>query len=130
MTETQARNLIKAKTASASHPILEDYEIEILVNEAKLADADGVAPSTVGWIPTWNINLAVSIGWELKAGKVAGAYNFSDMGQKFDRKQMYDNCLAMAKRYRGSTFMDVKTSSPITVIDDEDAEYVIVEDEE
>lgn len=50
--------------------------------------------------PTWDLNAAAAEGWRIKAGKVAGRYNFTTDGQQFARAQMLAHCRQMEKMYR------------------------------
>lgn len=52
------------------------------------------------WTPTWDLNRAAMLGWEAKAGKAAGGYDFRTEDQQFARSQIAAHCLAMADRYR------------------------------
>lgn len=52
------------------------------------------------WVPTWDLAAAASLGWELKAGKAAGRFDFLTDGQQFARGQVVAHCNAMASRYR------------------------------
>lgn len=52
------------------------------------------------WQPTWDLNAGAAEGWRLKAGKVAGRYDFGTDGQMFKRGQMLAHCNQMERRYR------------------------------
>ena len=52
------------------------------------------------WSPSWDLNAAAADGWRIKAGKVAGRYNFTTDGQQFARAQMIAHCRMMERMYR------------------------------
>lgn len=52
------------------------------------------------WAPTWDLDAAAAMGWELKAGKAAGRFDFTTDGQTFRRGQIIDHCQKMAATYR------------------------------
>jgi hypothetical protein len=52
------------------------------------------------WKPTWDLNAAAARGWELKAGKAAGRFDFGTDGQTFQRSQIIAQCNRMAGIYR------------------------------
>lgn len=86
-------------------------------------DLDGLAVSTftivdgdmtwidngAQWAPTWSLRLAAAIAWERKAAKAAGDYDFGTDGQSFNRSQVLDACLKMARRYRNGTALSLET---------------------
>ena len=52
------------------------------------------------WAPTWDLDYAAELGWEMKAGKVAGRFDFTTDGQTFRRGQFITHCHQMAARFR------------------------------
>ena len=52
------------------------------------------------WAPTWDLNYAAELGWEMKAGRAAGRFDFTTDGQTFRRGQVITNCQQMAARFR------------------------------
>lgn len=64
-----------------------------------------VADAGVRWrrVPSgavFDVYGAAAVGWEWKAAKVAGAYDFGRGDQNWDRSQMYDHCMKQAAYYR------------------------------
>jgi hypothetical protein len=66
---------------------------------ARRADADGILPSEDGWTPTYDLNVAVSQGWETKAARAAGDFRFEEDNQVFYREQIHAHCRAQADRW-------------------------------
>jgi len=85
--------------------------------------ADGVTYTEAGsapWEGTWDLNAAAAEGWRWKAGKVAGNFTFSTDNQSFDRVQVKDACLEMARMYGN------RVVGSIPLVDPEaDTEYVV-----
>lgn len=52
------------------------------------------------WKPTWDMNRAAMLGWELKAGKASARYNFGTDDQRFDRARVSVSCREQAMVYR------------------------------
>jgi hypothetical protein len=99
MNEAAAWLRIREDTSASAPPSLTDDEVESLVSFARRSDRYGLAPSDDGWTPTYNLNAAIARGWRIKAGKVAGKFDFSTDGQAFSRSQQHQMCLEMADRY-------------------------------
>lgn len=55
--------------------------------------------ATAPWNPTYDINYAVSRGWELKSLRLVGNYNFMANGKMLSREQFYTHCVQMQKRF-------------------------------
>ncbi len=95
---------------SGGDPSLTVAEVDDLILRAKCADASGLLPSAVGWVPTWDLDYAAAEGWLIKAGKAAQQFNFAEDSQRFDRSQKHSQCLAMEARYRNRVSASVRTS--------------------
>ena len=96
MTDEQITNLIKIKCAADSEPVLTSEELSYLLDVYKTTGA----------------NFAFKEGWEIKAGKCASNYKFSDNGQSFDKESIQKHCLEMVKLY--SKMPDVSSSSALS----------------
>lgn len=68
---------------------------QVVVDGASTWSCVGAAP----WSPTYDIYYAVAQGWLLKAGRLAGHYNFMSGGKMFSREQFYNHCIALYRRY-------------------------------
>lgn len=104
MTEAEARARLERMIAPDMDPVLTSADVDDLLTLAKRPDVDGLLPSDVEWTPTWSLDAAAAAAWEVKAGRAASGYRFSEDGQSFSREQIHTQCLNMAKLYRrGST---------------------------
>jgi len=52
------------------------------------------------WAPTWDLDKAAALGWERKAAKAVGGFDFKTEDQQFARSQVAKTCLDMADRHR------------------------------
>lgn len=99
MTEEEARARLESMVAWSTAPTLTEAEVDDLLDQARRADSDGLAPDDDGWTPTWHFASAAAAGWRLKAGKVSGEFSFTSDGQTHHRNEVHEMCLAMADRY-------------------------------
>lgn len=99
MNRSTAQELLEKMVAADAVPKLDAIEVGHLLDRAQRVDSSGLAPSDANWVPTWDLNAAAAEGWRWKAGKVAGAYTFSDAGAMFNRSDMVKACMDMAKTY-------------------------------
>ena len=99
MTEAEARARLVLFADANAEPVLASEELDILLQTAKRVDVNGLRPVDNGWVPTYNVNYAVSQAWLLKAGRLAHLYLFMSGGKMLSRQQFYDHCIAQAKRY-------------------------------
>ena len=100
MTEGDARARLERMIAPDMEPTLSTEDVDDLMEIAKRPDADGNLPSSGDWAPTWNLDAAACAAWEVKAGRAAAGFRFSEDGQAFNREQIHTQCLAMARVYR------------------------------
>lgn len=81
-------------------PVVTDDEITSIITLARRVDADGNEIGDADYVLTYDFAAAVAMGWELKAGKAAGSYDFSESGLSFDRSQIIKQCLDMARVWK------------------------------
>ena len=99
-TEPQIRELIEKFTQADRKPELSQIEIDDLVLRSKRQDSSKRPPTDAAWEPTWNINAAVALGWELKAAMLATQFDIRSADQDFKRSQMYEMCLKQSNRWK------------------------------
>lgn len=109
--EEEIRELIVTLTQGAVEPTLAETEIDLLVRQARRRDRDNRRPDQDGWIPTWSVNGAVAMGWEMKAGKVSNMTTFSSGTQKVNRQELITNFMAMSDRWKQRDNSDVALPS-------------------
>jgi hypothetical protein len=99
MTADEALETLGRLTASESYPTLDDDDLAQALLAGTLADPDGLVPSDADWTPTYDLNRAAAAGWRLKAGKVAGDFDVTDVGGTYRRSQIMELCERMATGY-------------------------------
>lgn len=92
---------VKALAASGERPALTDAEVITAIQHHPRVDVDGLSADQEGWTQTWDIYAIVAELWGLKAGKVAGDFNFSADDARYDKGAVMANCLAMEAHYGG-----------------------------
>lgn len=103
MSDVEARARLADLVAASDEPTLDAADLDDLLRRSKLTDALGRIPTDVNWTETYSLNHAASIGWKLKAGRLTNAYLFMSGGKMLSRNQMFDHCMAMARRYAAAS---------------------------
>lgn len=93
--------------AATSEPVLEPEELDDLVAEAKRVDDAGRHPEDAAWVPTWDLHYAAALGWDLKAAKAAGSFDFETGGSAYRRSQVLRHCQEMARTHRRKVVADI-----------------------
>lgn len=79
-------------------PALAPADLDTLVAMARRVDENGVEPGdATNWTQSYDLNYAISQAWLVKAGRLAGHYNFMVQGKMFSRQQFYDHCIKQHK---------------------------------
>lgn len=94
-----ALTLLSEKVASTSRPTLPPETVAALLDAYPMVDADGRRPVDDGWVGTWDLNAAAAEGWRMKAGKVAGDFNFSADNASYSKADVLAHCLEMETKY-------------------------------
>lgn len=90
---------VVAGTSGSSTPSWPDLDGEPRTSY-RVTDGSVVWEDNGGeWAGKWDLNAAAARAWRLKAGKVAGAHNFTTDGQAFSRGDVHKHCMAMAREY-------------------------------
>lgn len=118
MSDGDAVSQLESMVAANEVPVLDGMEVLQLLELARRADSTGRPPTDADWEPTYDLNAAAAEGWRRKAGKVAGAYSFSDEGSSFNRSDMVKACMDMARTYSGR----VSGSIPLVLVDEWDTD--------
>jgi hypothetical protein len=107
-------NELETMTQAQMDPKLSLDDLQMILQNAQRADANGRSPSDVNWQPTYDLNAAAAEGWRLKAAKVAGDFNFrSPDGSSYDRSQVMEHCERMAKHYASRIIVNVQARGPL-----------------
>lgn len=103
MTTAEARALIEDETQWASAPALSVAEVDRLLARALITDENGYEPDDVGYTATYSlasVNAAIAMGWRMKAGKVAGAYDVKAGDAEAKLSQQVGALSGRARGYR------------------------------
>jgi hypothetical protein len=107
MTEAEAKFQIGVLTDAASAPCLTSSDLDTCVVACRLADSSDRAPDDDDWEETFDINLGVAIGFEIKMARCADHHQFR--GANYE--QVFDHCEKMAQRYRNKRMGTIRTSA-------------------
>lgn len=107
-----AKDKLKKMTAWDTAPALADAEIDELLDQSALMDAGGLAPLSLEWTPTYDLNAAAAAGWLIKAGRASELIEVDPPGSGLFTSKVFDNCRAMARIYRAKTRMSVRLKAP------------------
>jgi hypothetical protein len=89
---------LKKLTAWDVAPELTDTEIDELLAAAAKKDAEGNAPTSEDWIPTYDVNAAAAAGWLIKAGRAASTTE-TEPDSVNVTSRVFANCLRMSRIY-------------------------------
>ncbi len=90
---------VKLLTAAASRPLLSDADVVASLQAHPTADRFGTMADVDGWEPTYDVMATASELWGVKAGRVAGDFNFSADDARYDKGSVMAQCLAMEAKY-------------------------------
>jgi hypothetical protein len=82
---------LTSRCAAASRPALDAAVLSAILDDYRVADADGLRPTDTGWTETWDLNLAAAEAWRRKAGLVAGDFSFSADDARYDKGAVLAN---------------------------------------
>lgn len=86
-----------AEPTQVNYPdaVLSDY-----IEAWALRDANGLEPTDVGWIPTYDLPAAAADVWEEKGAAAVGNFDFAADGGSFTRSQVHLQCMQMARHFK------------------------------
>ena len=80
-------------------PTLVETDLDDLLVQFSLADANGFAPLDEQWSPTYDLNSAAAAGWMIKAGRASELTEVDPPGSGIMTSKVFDNCRSMARMY-------------------------------
>lgn len=92
---------------SCGEPKLSTEEVEDLLYQFRVADADGVLPGEADYVLTYSLRAAAREGWKLKAAKAAELQSTDLDGDRMSANQIFEHCERMVRRYSSSTSVSV-----------------------
>lgn len=112
---------VKSLTAWDQRPAVTEPEVIAALQQFPKVDRDGLTPEDGDWTQTWDIYAAVAEVWRIKAGKVAGDFNFSADNGRYDKGEVLAHCLAMEAKYAAMAM----GSTPTTAVRDDLAGVIV-----
>lgn len=114
LSRSNAVAVVTDQAATDLEPALQLYEVEAIVERSARTDTDGNTPDTDGWTSTYDLNAATAMAWERKAALTASSkFDVTVDGQTLRRSQVYEHCMAEAKRYRSRIVGTVRRDAPV-----------------
>lgn len=104
---------LKKMTAWDTAPTLSETELTELLDSAGISDKNGFSPTTLEWIPTYDLNTAAAAGWMMKAGRASALVEADPPGSGILTSKVFENCLAMARVYSAKSRAAVKVNAPV-----------------
>ena len=92
MTEVEAKARISLLVDASTAPQLSSRDLDDLVAACRLADSEDRAPDDEEWEPTFDINLGVAMGFEIKMARSADHHVVTVGGLFVSARQVFDNC--------------------------------------
>jgi hypothetical protein len=90
---------VQSLAAASQRPTLTADEVTAAIKAHPMMDRDGYTADEGVWTQTWDLNAILSELWGVKAGKVAGDFNFSADDARYDKGEVLKNCLEMEALY-------------------------------
>lgn len=103
---------VQSQAATDVPPTLTDDQVAGLVDRSARMDTDGNTVDSDDWTPTYCLNAATALAWERKAALTSGRFDLTIDGQTLRRSQVYDMCMAEAKRYRARILSTMSRQPP------------------
>lgn len=114
LSRANAVDVVIGQAATDFEPALQLYEVEAIVERSARPDGEGNPPGTDGWTATYDLNAATAMAWERKAAMAAASkFDVTVDGQTLRRSQVYEHCMAEAKRYRSRIVGTVRRDVPV-----------------
>lgn len=99
MEQTVARTRLSGMVAASSRPVLSQEELDAILEANRVPDTLGRLVTDQGYTPTYDLNRAAAEGWRMKAGKVAGDFDFSADNASYSKGAVMEKCLRMEAHY-------------------------------
>jgi hypothetical protein len=97
-------------TAWDCDPGLTANELNALLEQFALVDAEGIAPGEDDWIPTYNYRAAAAEGWRWKMAKASAMISSDLDGDRMSANQIFAHCEQMVRRYAAATSVTLSSN--------------------
>lgn len=93
-----AKDRLKKMTAWSTVPELTDGEIDELLEQRSIADAEGNSPESEEWEPTYDLDAAAAAGWLIKAGRSVSSTETEPDSVNVSSR-VFENCMRMSREF-------------------------------
>lgn len=90
---------LRRMTAEETDARYSDAELQLIIEEYPMVDAEGRTPSDGVWAGDYDLNAAAARIWTEKAALLAGDYDFAADGASYSRSQAHEQTMQMARFY-------------------------------
>ena len=111
---------LRCMIADSTSTTYSDDDLEEIIESYPVLDSDGYDPEDDDWTATYDLNAAAAQIWEEKAAAYIGSYDFSADGGSFNRSQMYEQAMKMARHYHSRKRVKTITTRPEPKLDAEE----------
>ena len=111
---------LRRMIADSTSTTYSDDDLEDIIESYPVLDSDGYDPEDDDWTATYDLNAAAAQIWEEKAAAYIGSYDFSADGGSFNRSQMYEQAMKMARHYHSRKRVKTITIRPEPKLDAEE----------
>jgi hypothetical protein len=94
-------------------PTLTETDLAALLDNASMADMNGVPPGGTDWEATYDLNAAAAQGWLVKAAMAAQLTEVDPAGSGIVTSKVFDNCRAMSRSYAVRRLRTMRTNPPV-----------------
>jgi hypothetical protein len=98
---------LKLMSAWDTEPAVSEDDLEAVLNDHAVPDANGTLPASEGWIPTYDQNAAAAKVWLIKAARAAALTEVDPPGSGIVTSKVFENCMRMARYYRSKQSVTV-----------------------
>lgn len=103
---------LRRMVAESTSDTYSDDDLEDIIETYPVLDSEGLDPDDDAWTATYDLNAAAAQIWEEKAAALIGLYDFNADGGSFNRSQMYEQAMKMARHYHSRKRVKTITTRP------------------
>lgn len=111
---------LRRMIADSTSTTYSDDDLEDIIEGYPVLDSEGLDPEDDSWTATYDLNAAAAQIWEEKAAAFIGLYDFNADGGGFNRSQMYEQAMKMARHYHSRKRVKTITTRPEPKLDAEE----------
>ncbi len=107
---------LKLLTAWETEPQLTEIEVEEILDNNAVADAEGNSPTNDNWDPSYDVNKAAAEAWLIKAARASALTEINPLESGIVTSKVFDNCILMSNvlAEKGHTSTRLRTSFEVS----------------